>query len=61
MARLVDVLSIALLAGAGLAFSAGVYALGDRRDLHALWWLVVGALLLRAATDLLRPRAEKRR
>ena len=61
MARLVDVLSITLLGAAGLGFSLGVWSLGDRRDLHALYWFAVGALVLKAAVDVSRPRSEKRR
>ena len=34
--------------------------LGDRNDLHALYWLVVGGLSLRAATNVLRPRGGTR-
>ena len=39
---------------------AGLYALGDRRDLQAIYWLVVGGISLRAATDMLRPRSSSR-
>jgi hypothetical protein len=54
--RVVDWLSIALLLGAILAFSLGIVALSGTRDLEALYWLVVGALALRGAVDLVRPR-----
>jgi hypothetical protein len=60
MRRVVDALSILLLAGAAVAFSLGVRALGDERDLACLYWLVAGALLLRSSTDLLRPKPEGR-
>jgi hypothetical protein len=60
MRRVVDALSILLLAGAAVAFSLGVRALGDQRDLACLYWLVAGALLLRSSTDLLRPKPEGR-
>ena len=60
MGKIIDVVSIALLVAAALAFSLGVRALGDERDLMALYWLVAGALLLRSATDLLRPRPDGR-
>lgn len=56
MVRAVDVLSILLLAGAGISFAVGVWCLGDRADLQALYWLGVGGLLLKASTDMLRPR-----
>lgn len=55
MARVVDVLSIVLLFAAVAAFCCGVLAIADQQDLPALYWLVLGAVLLRAATDLLRP------
>jgi hypothetical protein len=60
MARIVDILSIALMIAAGIAFTVGVAALGEARDLAALYWLAVGGLLLRAATDILRPRSGDR-
>ena len=60
MGRAVDVVSILLLMGAGVTFTLGVRALGDQRDLVALYWLVVGALLLRSAVDTLRPRTGSR-
>ena len=60
MGRFLDIVSVLLLVAAGGAFSAGVYALGDQKDLIALYWLGVGGLLLRAAVDLLRPKAGAR-
>lgn len=57
MRRIVDFVSVALLGFAALAFTLGVKALGDEKDLSALYWLVAGGLLLRSATDVLRPRA----
>jgi hypothetical protein len=60
MGRVVDLLAIACLIGAIVCFSFGLDALADRNDLNALYWLVVGALVLRAATDMLRPRASSR-
>ncbi|MBX3125093.1 MAG: hypothetical protein KF718_00140 [Polyangiaceae bacterium] len=59
-ARIVDFVSILLLVGSALAFFAGVGALAERNDLAALYWLVVGGLTLRAATEVLRPRAGSR-
>lgn len=58
--RVVDVLSLVLLLGSAFAFGAGVDALAERRDLVALYWLVVGALTLKAATDMVRPRSSSR-
>lgn len=60
MVRLIDILSVVLLLGALSAFILGFVALGARRDLPALYWLIVGALALRASTNLLRPRAGSR-
>ena len=60
MARLANGISVLLLLGAIAAFGAGLLALGARRDLEALYWLVIGALALRAATNLLRPKLGSR-
>ena len=60
MGRAVDIVSILLLLGAGVTFALGVHALGSQRDLQAVYWLVVGALLLRSSVDALRPRAGSR-
>jgi hypothetical protein len=53
--RLIDVLSLALMIAAGVAFTQSLQALGEERDLHGLYWLVVGGLVLKASVDLLRP------
>lgn len=60
MSRVADVISVVLLVGAASAFCLGVLSLADRRDLPALYWLAIGALALRAATNLLRPKAGAR-
>jgi hypothetical protein len=60
MSKVVDALSILLVLGASLAFAVGVAALGERRDLAALYWLAIGGLVLRAAVELLRPRSSTR-
>ncbi len=57
MPKAVDAISVLLLAAAAAAFINGVYKLGSQRDLLAVYWLIVGALCLRAAVDLLRPKA----
>lgn len=57
MTRLIDVVSLLLLAGAAASLAYGLNALGDRKDLEALYALVVGGLALKASADLLRPRA----
>ena len=56
MARAVDILSLVVLGGAAVCFAFGVNSLGEKQDLHALYWLVCGALLLKACTDMLRPK-----
>jgi hypothetical protein len=60
MSRLIDALSVLLVLGACLAFAVGVAALGEHRDLVALYWLAIGGLVLRAAVELLRPRSSAR-
>jgi hypothetical protein len=60
MSKVVDLLSILLVLGAAAAFSVGVAALGERRDLAAIYWLAIGGLVLRAAVELLRPRSSSR-
>ena len=60
MPKAVDVISIAMLLAAAAAFTLGIRALTDRQDLASLYWLIVGALLLRAATDMLRPKSGAR-
>ena len=56
MGRAVDVLAMALLFGAAVAFAFGVRALDREEDRYALYWLAVGALTMKASTDLFRPR-----
>ena len=60
MRRVIDVLSVALLASALAAFAYGLSMLTERRDLFALYWFGVGCLTVRAATQLLRPKAGSR-
>jgi hypothetical protein len=60
MSKVIDALSILLVLGAALSFSFGVAALAERRDLIALYWLVIGGLVLRAGVELLRPRSSSR-
>jgi len=57
--RVADFASIALFVWSLSAFVLGLYALGDRNDLNAVYWLIVGALSLRAATNVLRPRSNR--
>ena len=60
MVRIADLLSVLLLVGAVVAFVLGFVALGERRDIAALYWLIVGALSLRASSNMLRPKAGAR-
>ena len=53
-ARLLDIVGLLLLLGAGAAFLAGATAIGQRKDLHAIYWMAVGVALVRATTQLSR-------
>jgi hypothetical protein len=57
VARALDFLACSLVLGGAVAFARGVQALGERKDLVAVYLLIVGALCLKAATDMLRPKA----
>jgi hypothetical protein len=57
MNRVADAVNVLLFVVACVAFALGIVALGDRRDLAALYWLAVGGLALKGATDMLRPRS----
>lgn len=59
MVKVVDILSVGLLLAAVVSFALGLRALGHEKDLVALYWLVVGALSLRSATQLLRPHGAR--
>jgi len=56
MSRALDLFAVALLLSATVAFSLGVRALDREEDRYAIYWLAVGAMALKSATDLLRPR-----
>lgn len=57
--RVADFASIALFTLSLVAFALGLVALGERHDLNAVYWLVIGALSLRAGTNVLRPRGSR--
>jgi hypothetical protein len=59
MVRAIDVLSIVLMLLSIAAFALGVSALSERQDLTALYWLIVGGLLVKAASDMVRPRGQR--
>lgn len=58
--KLANAVNVLVFVGACASFALGIHALGERRDLQALYWLVVGGLALKAATDMLRPRSQAR-
>ena len=60
MGRAVDIVSVLLLLGAGVTFTLGVHSLNGHQDLQALYWLVVGAVLLRSSVDAIRPKGGSR-
>ncbi|HEV8551175.1 MAG TPA: hypothetical protein VGQ57_19140 [Polyangiaceae bacterium] len=60
MGRVANAVNVALFLAACASFALGLYALGDRRDLQAIYWLIVGGISLRAASDMLRPRSPGR-
>jgi Na+/H+-dicarboxylate symporter len=55
MTLFVNLLTIALIALAGVSLTLGVIAIGDEHDLQALYWLVMGALLLKSSVEMVRP------
>jgi hypothetical protein len=54
--RVIDVLAIVLFVGSVVALAAGLFALDRQDDFRALYLLAVGALALRASSQILRPR-----
>lgn len=56
MTRALDGFAIVLLFSSAGAFGFGIRALGEHEDWKAVYLLIVGALALRASTELLRPR-----
>jgi hypothetical protein len=56
VSRAIDVLALVLFAAATAALAAGFLALERQEDFRALYLLAVGALALRASTQIIRPR-----
>jgi hypothetical protein len=56
LSRAVDAFALVLFAASICAFGVGIHALGEHEDFKAVYLLIVGALAIRASTDLLRPR-----
>ncbi len=50
-----DVVAVLLLLLAVVAFAVGNAALARAEDIHALFWLVVGVVSMRAAVQLAKP------
>ncbi|PIE05601.1 MAG: hypothetical protein CSA75_03895 [Sorangium cellulosum] len=57
MGLLLDILAILLLLLAIVVLVFGVYVMGNRDDIGALFCFACGAVLLRSSVDLLRPRS----
>ncbi|HMJ13136.1 MAG TPA: hypothetical protein VK524_17065 [Polyangiaceae bacterium] len=56
MSRAFDIIGIGLLLCGISALAAAIYTLGNGRDLAALYWMLVGALVLRTGSNLVRPK-----
>jgi len=57
MGSVLDILALVLLVVAIGAFVLGIYVMGNRDDIGALFCFACGAVLLRSSVDLLRPRS----
>ena len=53
--RVLDAVAVLLVVTAFAAFGLGNAALAHAEDLHALYWLAVGAVAVRAAVQIGRP------
>ena len=53
-ARVLDVLAILMLVGAGGAFLAGFDAVYQHKDINAIYWMIVGVALVRGTSNLAR-------
>jgi len=53
-ARLLDVVAIVLLLASGAAFFFGADAITTHKDINAIYWIVVGIVLVRGASNLAR-------
>jgi hypothetical protein len=60
LGRVANLVNLALFVAACASFALGLQALGDRRDLQSLYFLILGGVALRAATEMLRPRSPSR-
>lgn len=57
MGRVLDILALVLLFIAISVLVLGLYVMGNRDDVGALFCFACGAVVLRASVDLLRPRS----
>jgi hypothetical protein len=55
MTRFVNLLTVLIFALGGASLIAGIVAIGEQRDLQALYWLAMGGLLLKASVEMVRP------
>ncbi|AKU97184.1 hypothetical protein AKJ09_03848 [Labilithrix luteola] len=55
--QVLDVLAVLLVLGAAAAFTFGALALTRSNDVEALYFLVIGAVALRAGVQIVRPGA----
>lgn len=53
-ARLLDVVALLLLGASGVAFFVGADAITTHKDVNAIYWMIVGIVLVRGATNLAR-------
>jgi hypothetical protein len=58
-ARVANAVNLVLFVVACASFGLGIHALGDRKDLQALYYLLLGGLALKGAVDMLRPRSAR--
>lgn len=56
MNRFVEAVAVVLLLLAASVLVMGVLALAQGRDLTAVYWAAVGAVLLKASVEVLRPQ-----
>ena len=57
MGAVLDIMALTLLVVATSAFVLGMYLMSGRDDVGAVFAFACGAVLLRSAVDLLRPRS----
>ena len=57
MGTVLDILALVLLSVAICSFILGIHLMWKRDDIGAVFCLACGAILIRSAVDLLRPRS----